>query len=140
MRDLNQHPGAVAGLGIATARSPVRQIDQNLDSLLDDLMALLTANARDKTDSARVVLVRRIIKTLRRRQTIDCVPAFQEILQRVIRGHRNGQRQTTTSDYRSRTPRAVYIFGTASRGQKYNSEFRFGRWKFRKQPSPASHL
>ena len=33
-----------------------------------------------------------------------------------------------------RTTIAVYIFGIAIRGQKYNSEFRFGRWKFCKRP------
>ena len=37
----------------------------------------------------------------------------------------------------NRTTIAVYLFGTAIRGQKYNSEFRFGRWKFCKiRPRP----
>jgi hypothetical protein len=93
-------------------------------------MALLTPNAGHKTDSASVVLVRRIVKTLLRRQTVLCLPAFQEISPGGIRRHRNQQRRTTTPDSRSRAPRPVYIFGTVSRGQKYNSEFRFGGWKF----------
>jgi len=57
----------------------MRQVDEDLYALLDDLMALLATNTGDKADAASVVLVRRIIKTLRRRQTIIGLPILQII-------------------------------------------------------------
>src|SRR3989442_16030527 len=83
MRDLDQQPCPVAGLRITTAGATMRQVDQNLNALLNDLVALLTANAGDKADATRVVLLRRIIKTLRRRQTVVCLP----VNQRYLRGN-----------------------------------------------------
>jgi hypothetical protein len=77
MRNLNQDSGAVTGFRIAPTRSTVGEIDENLDSLLDDLMALLTANAGDKTHAASVVFVRWVVKTLGRRQTVLCFPTLQ---------------------------------------------------------------
>jgi len=62
----------------------VSQIDEHLNSLLDDLMALLTTNAGNKTNSASVALVRRIVKTLRRRQTIVCLPMLQKALLKLV--------------------------------------------------------
>lgn len=40
-------------------------------------------------------------------------------------------------DEQDRTTIAVYIFGIAIRGQKYNSEFRFGRWKISQIPKSS---
>jgi len=62
----------------------MRKINEDLNPLLDDLMALLSANAGDKTDSAGVVLVRRIIQTLRRRQTVFCLPVLQKVLLKTV--------------------------------------------------------
>jgi hypothetical protein len=62
----------------------VRQIDQYLNSLLNDLVALFAAHARYKTDSAGVMLVRRIVKTLRRWQTVIRFPLLQRDLQTGI--------------------------------------------------------
>ena|SRR5438132_2614373 len=84
MRDLDQQSCPVAGFRITTAGATMRQVNQNLNALLNDLVALLTANAGDKADAASVVLVRRIIKTLRRRQTVVCLPALQKYLLREI--------------------------------------------------------
>jgi hypothetical protein len=83
--NLNQNPGAIAGFWIAATCSAVRKINEDLNPLLNDLMALLSANASHKTDSASVVLVRRIVKTLRRRQTVLCLPVLQRVLLRTIR-------------------------------------------------------
>jgi hypothetical protein len=58
----------------------VGQIDQDLNALLNNLMALLTANAGDKPHAAVVVLLPRIVKTLPRRQAVICLPALQKIL------------------------------------------------------------
>src|SRR4051794_28205350 len=79
MRNLNQHTSAVAGFRIAAACAAMCEIYQDLNSLLDDPMALLAANAGYKTHSASVVLVRGIVETLRRRQTILCFPKLQWI-------------------------------------------------------------
>jgi hypothetical protein len=77
MRDLNQDASAVARLRVAAAGAAVREIDQNLNALFDDLVAPLAAQAGYKTDSASIVLVRWIIKTLRRRQTVNRLPNGQ---------------------------------------------------------------
>jgi hypothetical protein len=83
--NLNQDAGAVTGLWIAAACAAVREIHQDLNSLLDNLMALLTPNAGNKTHSASVVLVRRVVKTLSRRQTVLCLPKLQWISPKACR-------------------------------------------------------
>ena len=77
MRDLNQDAGAIAGLGIASACSPVGEIYQDLNALLNYFVALLTPNAGDEPHSAGVMFVRRIVKTLPRWQTVLCFPKSQ---------------------------------------------------------------
>ena len=41
VRDLNEDAGAVAGLRIAAARAAMRQVDQDLDALGDDVVRVL---------------------------------------------------------------------------------------------------
>ena len=41
------------------------QVNEDLNSLLDDLMALLPANARDQSHAAGIVFILRMIQTLR---------------------------------------------------------------------------
>jgi len=65
--NLDEHARAVASFGVAAAGAAVGQVDQNLNSLLNDLMTLIAANAGYKPDTAGIVLVRRVVKTLRRR-------------------------------------------------------------------------
>src|SRR6266851_7060088 len=79
VRNLDEQPRPVPSLGIAPAGAAVGQVDQDLNSLLNNLMALLSANTGDKPHAAGVVLVHRIIKTLRRRQTVICLPALQKM-------------------------------------------------------------
>src|ERR1700739_2552994 len=69
VRNLDQDAGAVSGFWIGAAGSAMRQILQNLDSLANDLVAFMAADAGDKPDSACVVLVRGIVKSLGRRQS-----------------------------------------------------------------------
>ena len=64
VRDLNQHARAVAGFRVATARAAMRQVDQNLDSLDDDVVRLVASHTGHEADAASVVLVARIVKTL----------------------------------------------------------------------------
>src|SRR5689334_25235462 len=78
MRNLNQHTGAVAGLRIAAASATVGQVDQNLNTLLNDGVALFATDAGHKTNAAGVALGCRIVKTLRRRQTVVCLPMLQK--------------------------------------------------------------
>ena len=53
------------------------QIDEDLNSLLNNLMTLFATNAGDEAHPASVVLVRGIIKTLRRGQAVLCLPVLQ---------------------------------------------------------------
>ena len=64
MRNLNQNAGAVACLRIATRGSAVREVDQHLKTLADNLMALLAANVRDQSHAASVMLVPGMVEPL----------------------------------------------------------------------------
>ena len=68
VRNLDQDARAVAGLRIAAAGAAMRQIDQNLDALQDDIVRLPALDIGDKADAAGVVLVLRAVKSLSRRQ------------------------------------------------------------------------
>ena len=57
VRNLNQHAGAVAGFRIAAACAAVRQVDQNLDALDDDVVRLLALDVGDEADAAGVVFL-----------------------------------------------------------------------------------
>jgi hypothetical protein len=61
VRDLYQYSRAVSGFGITSASPAMRQIDEYLYSLADDLMTLFAAEARHESDSARVMLIRWIV-------------------------------------------------------------------------------
>jgi hypothetical protein len=83
VRNLNQNTRAVTGLRIAAAGASVGQVDQDLNALLDNLVALVAANAGNKADATRVMLMRRVVKTPRRRQSVICLPMLQKHLPRV---------------------------------------------------------
>ena len=68
VRNLNQDAGAVACLRIAAASAAMRQIDQNLDALEDDVVRFPPVDIGDKADAAAIVLMLRVIETLRGRQ------------------------------------------------------------------------
>ena len=70
VRNLNQHAGAVAGLRIAAAGSAMLQVLQHLDALLHDCVALCALDVGDKPETAGVMLVRRVVQTLRVRQSV----------------------------------------------------------------------
>ena len=56
--NLDQNAGAIAGFRIAAAGAAMRQVEQNLNSLADDVVTFLAADAGDEADPAGVVLVR----------------------------------------------------------------------------------
>jgi hypothetical protein len=68
--DLEENAGAIAGFGIASAGSAVRQVEQHLDSLAYDCVTLVAANVGDESDPAGVVLLRRMVETLGGRRTV----------------------------------------------------------------------
>ncbi len=67
MRDLHQDAGAVAGKRVGPGRAAMGEVLQNLQAMLDDLVARPRLQIGDETDAASVVLARRIIESLRRR-------------------------------------------------------------------------
>jgi hypothetical protein len=64
MRNLNQNARAVSRFRIAPASPAMREIDENLNALDDDVVRLLTLDARHETDSAGVVLELGVVKSL----------------------------------------------------------------------------
>ena len=67
VRNLDQHAGAIAGFRIAAAGAAVRQVDENLDALDDDVVRFLALDVGDEADTAGIVFVARVVETLRRR-------------------------------------------------------------------------
>ncbi len=61
VRDLNENAGAVARLGIATAGAAMRQIDEDLQALKDNVVRLFARNVDHESDPAGIVLVRGIV-------------------------------------------------------------------------------
>jgi hypothetical protein len=80
VRDLDQDSGPVAGFRIAAACAAMRQVDKDLNSLLDNFVTFFAANAGDKPNAAGIMLVRRVVETLCWRQAIICVPVLQDHL------------------------------------------------------------
>ena len=72
VRNLDQNPSAVARFRIAATGPAVGQVDEHLNALANNFMGRVAANAGDKADAARIMLMRRIVKTLRWRQTVLC--------------------------------------------------------------------
>jgi hypothetical protein len=65
VRNLNQDARTVARLRIASARTAVRQIDQDLNTLVNDVVGFLSFYMRNKADAAAIVLMPRIVKAPR---------------------------------------------------------------------------
>lgn len=61
MGDLDEDAGAITGFRIASAGAAVGKVDQYLNALEDDVMALLTANAGDKANPTSIMLVSRVV-------------------------------------------------------------------------------
>ena len=61
VRNLNQDARAIAGFRIAAAGAAMRQVDQDLQPLRDDLVRLLALDVDHEANTAGVVLVARIV-------------------------------------------------------------------------------
>ncbi len=57
MRNLDQHPGAVSGFRIAPAGTAVRQVDQDLNALQDNVVRLLALDVHHEADTTGIVFV-----------------------------------------------------------------------------------
>ena len=68
VRHLDEDARAVAGVGLRSARTAVFEVAQQAQALLDDVVRLASTEVDDKTDTARVLLVLRVVKSLRLRQ------------------------------------------------------------------------
>ena len=64
MRDLEDHPGAVTGLEVPSDRAAMDEVLEDLNAVANDLMGPASVDLDDKTDSARVVFLTRMIKPL----------------------------------------------------------------------------
>ncbi len=60
---LDQDPGAVAGQAVGAGGAAVLEVRERGERALDRLVRRLGVEVRDEGDAARVVLVRRVVKT-----------------------------------------------------------------------------
>ena len=65
VRNLDEDAGAVAGFRVAAAGAAVGQVDENLDALDDDVVGFLALDAGDEANSAGIVLMARVVQSLR---------------------------------------------------------------------------
>src|SRR5215472_5408640 len=64
MRDLDQNARAVACFRIASARSAMRKIDQDFDTLADDLVRPFAIKVYNESHPAGIVFVLRVVESL----------------------------------------------------------------------------
>ena len=57
----------VTGERVATTRAAVHQVEQDIDTFVDDVVTRSTRNVGDEADAAGVVLEARIVKAMARR-------------------------------------------------------------------------
>ena len=74
VRDLHQDAGAVAGARVGADRAAVLEIAQDGERVFDQLVRLAALDVGDEADAAGILLQRRVVEALRRRQgAIDAV-------------------------------------------------------------------
>ena len=64
VRHLDEHAGAVAGVGLAAAGAAMIEVAQHLDGLLQDAVRLAALDVDDEADAAGLVLEPRIVEPL----------------------------------------------------------------------------
>src|SRR5206468_4328579 len=67
--NLNQDSCAIPGFRIATGCPAMGEVQQNLEALADDFVALLSADAGYQPHATGIVLILRVIESLRVRDT-----------------------------------------------------------------------
>ena len=73
MRNLNENARPVAGKRIGANRTPVLQVQQDLQTILHDLVAFHAFDVGDQAEAAGIVLVGRMIETLGFGEAVDVV-------------------------------------------------------------------
>ena len=68
MRDLHQHPGAVAHARVGAGGAAVFQIAENLQAIFDDLVRLAALDVGDEADAAGVLVERGVVEALAQRR------------------------------------------------------------------------
>ena len=68
VRDLDQAACAIGELRIPAHRAAVGKVLQHREAVLDDRVRLLSLDMRDEANAARIVLVSRVVQSLRVRQ------------------------------------------------------------------------
>jgi hypothetical protein len=68
--NLNEDAGTISGFRVAAARSAVRKVQKNLNSLADDVVTLFPGNTGYEPDTAGVMLVRGVVEALGSGETI----------------------------------------------------------------------
>ena len=64
VRNLDQEAGAVAGFRIAAAGAAMRQVDEDLNALFDDVVGFLALDVGHEADSAGIVLMAGVVESL----------------------------------------------------------------------------
>jgi hypothetical protein len=114
MRDLEQNAGAIAGLGIASAGPAVRKVEQHPDSLTYDSVTFVAADAGHESDPAGVVFLRGMVQPLSGRRSIGFVLTRHHSIVCIV----------ASAAYGAGTQTCNFLL-SASRGGKYNPEFRW---------------
>src|SRR5262245_14534637 len=68
VRNLNENSGAITGARISADRAAMFEVAKDRERVVDDLVRLAALDVGDEADAARILLERRIIKTLRLRR------------------------------------------------------------------------
>ena len=84
VRDLDQHAGAVPGVRVAAQGATVVEVGQHLQGIVEQPARSAAVHVDDETDPAGVVLIRRVVQTLRGRDagethdsiSTDCTTTF----------------------------------------------------------------
>src|SRR5688572_19895615 len=64
VRHLEQDTGTVAGAGVGSDSAPVREVMEDLERLVNDVAGANPVDMGDEANSARVVLVSRVVQSL----------------------------------------------------------------------------
>src|SRR5262249_45894147 len=62
---LQEDPGAIARVGLASTRAAVQEVDEDEQTLADDRVRLASFDVDHEADAARIVLVRGVVQPLR---------------------------------------------------------------------------
>jgi hypothetical protein len=116
VRNLNEDARAVAGARIGAHGTAVLEIDQDGQSILDDLMGLRAFDVGDEADAARILVERGVVQPARRRHArvglrqrpIDAAGLLMgSIVPGVLRGEPCGTHRLVLASLAAQRPAAV---------------------------------